>query len=47
MGFKINPIVSFIFEAIKPFKWWIGGQFFVAIVWAVDLSLRPLILMTI
>lgn len=41
---KNNIIFKFIFEACKPFKWWIFGQFTVAIIWAIDMSLRPYIL---
>lgn len=31
----------FIIENIKPLKFFIIGQFFVAIIWAIELSLRP------
>ncbi|WP_341788833.1 MULTISPECIES: ABC transporter ATP-binding protein [unclassified Rickettsia] len=41
---KSNPILNFIFEVCKPFKWLILGQFAVAIIWAIDMSLRPYIL---
>jgi len=40
-------VSSFILKAIKPFKWLIGGQFFVAIVWAIDISLRPYLIKVI
>lgn len=38
---------SFVLRAIRPFKWLIGGQIFVAIVWAIDISLRPYIIKVI
>jgi len=41
---KHNRIIAFILETLKPFKFWILGQFTVGIVWAIDLSLRPYIL---
>jgi len=41
---KNNIILKFIFEASKPFKWLILGQFTAAIIWAIDMSLRPYIL---
>lgn len=31
----------FIIDVIKPFRWLIVGQFTVAIIWAIDMSLRP------
>lgn len=31
----------FIIDAIRPFRWLIAGQCLVAIVWAIDMSLRP------
>ena len=37
-------IISFILNAFRPFKVLIAGQFIVAFVWAIDLSLRPYIL---
>lgn len=40
---KNNIIFKFIFEACKPFKGLILGQFTVAIIWAIDMSLRPYI----
>ncbi|MFY9589775.1 ABC transporter ATP-binding protein [Rickettsia endosymbiont of Halotydeus destructor] len=41
---KNSNIINFIYEVCKPFKWLILGQFTVAIVWAIDMSLRPYIL---
>lgn len=38
---------SFIMRSIRPFKWLISGQVFVAIVWAIDISLRPYIIKVI
>ena len=37
-------ITKFIFLCIKPFRWWIYGQVFVALILAIDLSLRPYLL---
>lgn len=34
-------LLDFCITSVKPFKWFIGGQFIVSIIWAVDLSLRP------
>ena len=34
-------LYSFIINAIKPFRWFIAGQFTVAVIWAIDMSLRP------
>ena len=34
-------ILLFIIDAIKPFRWLIAGQFMVAVIWAIDMSLRP------
>ena len=31
----------FIIDAIKPFRWLIAGQYMVAVIWAIDMSLRP------
>lgn len=31
----------FIINVIKPFKWLVAGQFMVAVIWAIDMSLRP------
>jgi ATP-binding cassette subfamily B protein len=31
----------FIINVIKPFKWLIAGQLMVAVIWAIDMSLRP------
>jgi len=39
-----QSIAPFILSVMKPFKWLIAGQFLVAIVWAVDLSLSPYLL---
>lgn len=40
-------VVSFIMRAVRPFKWLIGGQIFVAIAWAIDISLRPYLIKVI
>ncbi len=37
-------VSKFIFHSIKPFRWWVLGQVLVAVIWAVDLSLRPYLL---
>jgi ATP-binding cassette subfamily B protein len=37
-------VIKFIFQCIKPYRWWVVGQIFVAIIWAIDLSLSPYIL---
>ncbi len=37
----------FIINVIKPFKWLIAGQFMVAVIWAVDMSLRPYLIKVI
>ena len=34
-------ILLFIMDAIKPFRWFIAGQCLIAIIWAIDMSLRP------
>ena len=39
-----TSVVKFILSSIKPFRWWVAGQIFVAIIWAIDLSLSPYIL---
>ncbi len=41
---KSSHISRFVLDCLKPFKWLIAGQFVVAFVWAIDLSLRPYIL---
>lgn len=40
-------VSSFILKAAKPFRWLIGGQIFVAIIWAIDISLRPYLIKVI
>jgi ATP-binding cassette subfamily B protein len=37
----ISFILLFIIDAIKPFRWFIAGQCLIAIIWAIDMSLRP------
>ena len=37
----ISLILLFIMDAIKPFRWFIAGQCLIAIIWAIDMSLRP------
>jgi ATP-binding cassette subfamily B protein len=37
----------FIINVIKPFKWLIVGQFMVAVIWAIDMSLRPYLIKVI
>lgn len=39
-------VTKFVLQSIKPFRWWVGGQAFAAVVWAVHLSLNPYILKT-
>ncbi len=39
-----TSVVKFTLSSIKPFRWWVVGQVFVAIVWAIDLSLSPYLL---
>ncbi|MCS5712359.1 ATP-binding cassette domain-containing protein [Candidatus Berkiella aquae] len=34
-------------KVVRPFKWLISGQIFVAIVWAIDISLRPYLIKVI
>lgn len=41
--FTSSPL-KFILETLKPFRWWIAGQFIVAFVWAIDLSFSPYLL---
>ena len=41
---KKNTILSFLLEVLTPFKLLMMGQFAVAILWAMDLSLRPYVL---
>lgn len=41
---KVVPVIKFILSSIRPFRWWVVGQVFVAIVWAIDLSLSPYLL---
>lgn len=36
-----NSVFYFIYTSIKPFRWYLAGQIFVAIIWAIDVSLRP------
>lgn len=40
----MENINKFIIEAIKPFKSLIIWQFIIAIIWSIDLSLRPYLL---
>lgn len=37
-------IMAFFRETLRPFRFWMLGQFTVRLVWAVDLSLRPYLL---
>ena len=37
----------FIINVIKPFKWLVAGQFIVAVIWAIDMSLRPYLIKVI
>lgn len=39
-----TSVIKFTLSSIKPFRWWVVGQVFVAIVWAIDLSLSPYLL---
>ncbi|MDR3549883.1 MAG: ABC transporter ATP-binding protein [Candidatus Babeliales bacterium] len=39
-----NKVTIFILNAIKPFKWWIAGQFLVAVILAVNVWFRPYLL---
>jgi ATP-binding cassette subfamily B protein len=39
-----TSIIKFILSSIKPFRWWVGAQVLVAIIWAIDLSLSPYLL---
>ena len=39
--------LSFFLECVARFKWLITGQFIFAIVWAIDISLRPYIIKSI
>jgi len=39
-----NQTTRFIFESVMQFKWWTVPQIIVAILWAVDVNLRPYIL---
>ena len=43
MTHKIS-IIGFILSVIKPFRFWVMAQFAVAIIWAIDFSLRPFLL---
>jgi len=36
-----SHVIKFFLNCINNFRWLVLGQFFVAIVWAIDLSLRP------
>src|SRR5436190_803456 len=40
----IQPILPMLMKMIASFRWYIALMFSVAIVWAVDLSLRPYLL---
>lgn len=40
----LTSMTKFILSSIKPFRWWVVGQIFVAIVWAINLSLSPYLL---
>ncbi|MGV8948947.1 MAG: ABC transporter ATP-binding protein [Candidatus Paracaedibacter sp.] len=39
-----TSVIKFILSSIKPFRWWVGAQVLVAIIWAIDLSLSPYLL---
>ena len=41
---KNYSVTAFVLDCLKPFKWLIAGQFVIAFIWAIDLSLRPYIL---
>ena len=40
-------LCRFIIDVIKPFKWFMAGQIMVAIIWAIDMSLRPYLIKVI
>lgn len=40
-------ILLFIMNVIKPFRWFIVGQFIIVIIWAIDMSLRPYLIKVI
>ena len=40
-------IYLFIIDAIRPFRWLMAGQFLVAVIWAIDMSLRPYLIKVI
>lgn len=44
---KPPSIRKFIFEVLRPFKFWIILLLIMGVIWAIDLSLRPYILKTI
>lgn len=39
-----TSVTRFILSCMKPFKWWVFGQFIVSIIWAIDLTLSPYLL---
>jgi len=39
-----TSVVKFTLTSIKPFRWWVVGQIFVSIIWAIDLSFSPYLL---
>jgi len=41
---KSNAIINFIFKAIHPFRFWIVAQFFIALILALNVWLRPFLL---
>ena len=41
---KSSHIIGFVLDCLKPFKWLIAGQFVIAFVFAIDVSLRPYLL---
>jgi ATP-binding cassette, subfamily B, bacterial len=38
---KSPSVMPFILKAIGKFRWWVGAQVVIALIWAVDLSFRP------
>jgi len=41
---KNVSILTFILKIIKPFKFYLWGQIIIAVIWAIDLAMRPLLI---
>ena len=39
-----NRVIKYVLQFLIPFRWLICGQIFVALIWAIEISLRPYVL---